>query len=229
LVTGRNCRRQKCRPRQSDAGCARRRPTAKPKDAGSIPATSTSQEYRPLNRDSALISGLYRVKRHEKDTGLSALRCSTYRLFGAEPRHIGSSDPLFGLSRDISRDISRACAIGSFGWAGGKLKCESDFDSPSFRFGRQVGQGKASGLARTRSESGVPQRPLTNRCVLEITMRKAGPWPAYMRLLRAVRMSTSTGRFVATSLRDPGSACEVGTDGAPIDGSHSRSASGTIR
>jgi len=102
LVTGRNCRRQKCRPRQSDAGCARRRPTAKPKDAGSIPATSTSQEYRPLNRDSALISGLYRVKRHEKDTGLSALRCrtSTYRLFGSALRII---------SGHISGHISGLC------------------------------------------------------------------------------------------------------------------------
>ena len=41
MVTGRCCRRQKCRPRQFLAGCARRRPTAAPEDAGSIPATST--------------------------------------------------------------------------------------------------------------------------------------------------------------------------------------------
>ena len=40
MVTGRHCRRQKCRPRQSDAGCARRRPIAAPEDAGSNPATS---------------------------------------------------------------------------------------------------------------------------------------------------------------------------------------------
>jgi len=42
--TGRRSRRQWCRPRQSPAGCARRRPIEMPEDAGSIPATSKSAQ-----------------------------------------------------------------------------------------------------------------------------------------------------------------------------------------
>jgi hypothetical protein len=86
-------------------------------------------EYRPLTRDFSLIGGLFRAKRHKKNTRGSVLG----RVW--PPEFDPSLRPL------------------------------------TIRQGSQVGQGEAGGIARTRSVSGVPERPLTNRSVLDITMQ----------------------------------------------------------
>ena len=92
MVTGRHCRRQLCRPRQSPAGCARRRPIAAPEDAGSIPATSKNGLVVKL-QTRTLLEVRRRLTRYGSDI---------HELGICEPRRAGDSPGNTEVNRPVA-------------------------------------------------------------------------------------------------------------------------------
>jgi len=189
LVTGRHRRRQQCRPRQLSAGCARRRPTAAPEDAGSNPATSTNQECRPRERSPDRTAGQNRCA---PATGRDARRRGRQRRRGTHPtRETG---------RRGRTGAEGAGLLGGVGemWADLSLTCSSGVRAQRRTCARSIGQSS-------------PWRRLV--CRVHLTIDRWQVWcpippdrplaqPRHFRRLSSTK-PTRTINTTATTIRTP--------------------------